>query len=237
MRSSCGCRSRRVETPYRDRPQGSQSKLRTFRDGFRILRTIVLLVKEERPLQFFSLSGSAARDDIGAARLAVVHRVSGDRTGAAAPDGDIGHGPDDPRVHERRRRPRPRHGDARAPRAQAAALPRACGARPKDGVRISSRQPRRTSSSMDQPTHGEVRREFVSFAAVGVVGFAADAALFLILTSGYGWSIAAARSVSASCSIATTWKLNRHFTFTARRSRRWGAELARYAVGQAAGCS
>jgi glycosyltransferase involved in cell wall biosynthesis len=43
-----------VQTPYRDRPAGSQSKLRTFRDGFRILRTIIFLVKEERPLQFFS---------------------------------------------------------------------------------------------------------------------------------------------------------------------------------------
>jgi glycosyltransferase involved in cell wall biosynthesis len=46
-----------IETPYRDRPEGSQSKLRTFRDGFRILRTIVLLVKEERPLRFFSSVG------------------------------------------------------------------------------------------------------------------------------------------------------------------------------------
>jgi glycosyltransferase involved in cell wall biosynthesis len=43
-----------VQTPYRDRPAGSQSKLRTFRDGWRILRTIFFLVKEERPLQFFS---------------------------------------------------------------------------------------------------------------------------------------------------------------------------------------
>jgi hypothetical protein len=43
-----------ISTPYRDRPQGSQSKLHTFRDGFRILKTIMLLVKEERPLQFFS---------------------------------------------------------------------------------------------------------------------------------------------------------------------------------------
>jgi glycosyltransferase involved in cell wall biosynthesis len=43
-----------VQTPYRDRPPGSQSKLRTFRDGWRILRTILFLVKEERPLQFFS---------------------------------------------------------------------------------------------------------------------------------------------------------------------------------------
>ena len=47
-----------VKTPYRDRPVGSQSKLRTFRDGFRILRTILLLVKEERPLPFFT--GAAA---------------------------------------------------------------------------------------------------------------------------------------------------------------------------------
>jgi glycosyltransferase involved in cell wall biosynthesis len=48
-----------VDTPYRDRPVGSQSKLRTFRDGFRILRTIALLVKEERPLLFFSAAGSS----------------------------------------------------------------------------------------------------------------------------------------------------------------------------------
>ncbi len=44
-----------VRTTYRDRPTGSVSKLRTYTDGFRILRTILILVKEERPLQFFSL--------------------------------------------------------------------------------------------------------------------------------------------------------------------------------------
>lgn len=44
-----------IQTPYRDRPPGSHSKLNTFRDGFRILRTIIYLVKEERPMQFFSL--------------------------------------------------------------------------------------------------------------------------------------------------------------------------------------
>jgi hypothetical protein len=48
-----------VETPYRDRPEGSHSKLRTFEDGLRILRTIILIVKEERPLQFFSLTAVA----------------------------------------------------------------------------------------------------------------------------------------------------------------------------------
>ncbi len=42
-----------VPVPYKDRPAGSSSKLRTFRDGLRILRTILALIKEERPLQFF----------------------------------------------------------------------------------------------------------------------------------------------------------------------------------------
>jgi len=43
-----------VETPYRERPEGSRSKLHTFRDGLRILRTIVDLAKLEKPLAFFS---------------------------------------------------------------------------------------------------------------------------------------------------------------------------------------
>lgn len=46
-----------VETAYLDRLPGSDSKLNTIRDGFRILRMIVLLVKEERPLQVFGLLG------------------------------------------------------------------------------------------------------------------------------------------------------------------------------------
>ena len=40
-------------TRYVARPIGSQSKLHTIRDGMRIGRTIVRLIKEERPLQFF----------------------------------------------------------------------------------------------------------------------------------------------------------------------------------------
>ncbi len=42
-----------IDTPYKDRPEGSVSKLRTYQDGWRILMTILLLIKEERPLQFF----------------------------------------------------------------------------------------------------------------------------------------------------------------------------------------
>jgi len=44
-----------VETAYGARPSGSQSKLSTWRDGWRILMTIVRLFKAERPLLFFSI--------------------------------------------------------------------------------------------------------------------------------------------------------------------------------------
>ncbi|MBB2167642.1 glycosyltransferase [Gluconacetobacter aggeris] len=47
-----------VATQYRERPSGSVSKLRTYSDGLRILSTIIKLVKEERPLQFFSIAGT-----------------------------------------------------------------------------------------------------------------------------------------------------------------------------------
>lgn len=46
-----------VATVYRSRPEGSASKLNTYRDGFRILVTIVKLLKSEKPFAFFS-SGS-----------------------------------------------------------------------------------------------------------------------------------------------------------------------------------
>ncbi len=45
--------------PYKDRPEGSQSKLSTFRDGARILKTIVVLLKEYKPLYFFGGIGAA----------------------------------------------------------------------------------------------------------------------------------------------------------------------------------
>jgi hypothetical protein len=44
-----------MKTPYSERVEGSVSKLRTYSDGLRIMRTIVWLVKQERPLQFFSI--------------------------------------------------------------------------------------------------------------------------------------------------------------------------------------
>ncbi len=47
-----------IETPYYARPEGSFSKLNTWGDGLRILRTIVRLFRSEKPLQFFSAAGA-----------------------------------------------------------------------------------------------------------------------------------------------------------------------------------
>jgi glycosyltransferase involved in cell wall biosynthesis len=48
-----------VETPYFARPAGSASKLSTYRDGWRILRTVLKLYRSERPLPFFGAIGAA----------------------------------------------------------------------------------------------------------------------------------------------------------------------------------
>ncbi len=42
-----------VVIEYRDRPEGSVSKLNTYSDGFKVIRTIISLFKNYRPLAFF----------------------------------------------------------------------------------------------------------------------------------------------------------------------------------------
>jgi glycosyltransferase involved in cell wall biosynthesis len=44
-------------TAYAARPEGSESKLSTYRDGWRILKTILTLFRIEKPLAFFGLIG------------------------------------------------------------------------------------------------------------------------------------------------------------------------------------
>ncbi|SFR82750.1 glycosyltransferase family 2 protein [Sphingomonas jatrophae] len=47
-----------IVTAYAARPEGSTSKLSTWRDGWRILRTIVTLYRIERPVLFFGAIGA-----------------------------------------------------------------------------------------------------------------------------------------------------------------------------------
>ena len=47
-----------IQVGYRDRPTGSVSKLNTYRDGFRVLKTIARLFKEYKPMIFFGIISS-----------------------------------------------------------------------------------------------------------------------------------------------------------------------------------
>ena len=44
-----------IPIDYRDRPEGSESKLNTFQDGYRVLKTILKLYKDYKPLSFFGI--------------------------------------------------------------------------------------------------------------------------------------------------------------------------------------
>lgn len=47
-----------IETAYAARPEGSQSKLSTYSDGWKILRTILTLYRIERPVLFYGMIGA-----------------------------------------------------------------------------------------------------------------------------------------------------------------------------------
>lgn len=49
-----GIPANEISAPYKERPEGSISKLSTYKDGFLILLTIIRLIQIEKPLLFFS---------------------------------------------------------------------------------------------------------------------------------------------------------------------------------------
>ena len=59
-------------------------------------------------------------------------------------------------------------------------------------------------------------REFLTFAAVGVVGLGVDVAVLYLAAPALGWYVA--RGISFLAAASTTWALNRHYTFSARSS-------------------
>lgn len=46
-----------IEIPYRERPPGSHSKLNTYLDGLLVIKTILSVIKDYKPLGFFSIVG------------------------------------------------------------------------------------------------------------------------------------------------------------------------------------
>jgi putative flippase GtrA len=78
--------------------------------------------------------------------------------------------------------------------------------------------------------------QFVQFAGVGAIGFVVDAAIFLALIGWYtDWHPYAARALSATCSITTTWALNRRVTFREQKSPDARSEYVRYVLAQVFG--
>ena len=139
-----------IKTPYFARPEGSASKLNTWRDGFRILWTIFRLYRSERPLQFLLRHRRRARGHLGRPRRSrsssPISRPA--RCRACRPPCSST-GLMVVAFLSFRRRPDPRHRHARTPRVQAARL-----SRPQRGRRAAPRaaQPDRRCAKSSAPT-------------------------------------------------------------------------------------
>ena len=114
-----------VETAYGARPEGSASKLSTYRDGWRILKTIGTLYRIERPVLFFGSIGALLLVAAMVLAVPLVADLPRHRPGAALPDRDPGHRHDDRRGAVLLCRADPRHRHARPPRDAPARLSRA----------------------------------------------------------------------------------------------------------------
>ena len=111
-----------IETPYYARPEGSFSKLNTWRDGFRILGTILKLYRSEKPLRFFTVIGMLSDAGFGRPRGSDCHHLS--REGHCSPAADRGavDGPDDHGGAGGILGAGARYRDSRPPRDEAAGL-------------------------------------------------------------------------------------------------------------------
>lgn len=78
---------------------------------------------------------------------------------------------------------------------------------------------------------------FARFLLAGSVGFLVDAGVLTALMRYAGWAPSAARLVSFSTAVLTTWLINRTFTYSERRGFTPAAELTGYVAIQAVGAA
>lgn len=76
---------------------------------------------------------------------------------------------------------------------------------------------------------------FLRFGVSGVVGFAVDAGVLMLLTTGFGLNPYLARVPSFLAAATTTWLINRHWTFADRRSSDRTREWQRYLLAMLGG--
>ena len=96
-----------LELSYGRRPEGSHSKLSTFKDGAKILWMFAMLMKETRPFTFFGLISGAIHVRQHWLHAAGSRRLYRDR---ARPENAVMgavHGADDDLLHDLYRRPHP----------------------------------------------------------------------------------------------------------------------------------
>lgn len=74
-----------VVIEYRDRPEGSESKLNTYSDGAKVLMSIAKLYRNYKPMHFFGIMALLLHDYQCRIFLSGAGRVCGDRTGAKVP--------------------------------------------------------------------------------------------------------------------------------------------------------
>ena len=74
-----------VPVDFKDRAEGSESKLRTYRDGWQILNVILNLARHERPIYFFGLFAVLAATLAVVLGAPVVGRLRRDEHGPAVP--------------------------------------------------------------------------------------------------------------------------------------------------------
>ena len=211
-----------ISAPYKERPVGSESKLRTYSDGFRILRLIGFLVKEERPLAFFSfIAGGLAVLSLAIGSSVLIEFLE---TGLV---------------------PRLPTAVLATGMMLSALLSLSCGFI-LDTVTRGRREMKRLAylqfaapmTPRQQGRDSEIWRligKFPQFLGVGAIGFLIDACVFFGLTAGlsvaYGWARVAASLVA----LTATWLMNRNSTFADGRIDRAPVEFLRYLAASLAG--
>lgn len=88
---------------------------------------------------------------------------------------------------------------------------------------------------MNTTTGRTPTRQFISFAAVGVVGFVVDASALYFAMHVLGAGLYGGRLLSYLTAATTTWALNRSYTFRAQRNHDKVAEWGRFLLANAIG--
>jgi putative flippase GtrA/glycosyltransferase involved in cell wall biosynthesis len=200
---------------YGRRPEGSNSKLSTYRDGTKILWTLMMLMKETRPFVFYSAVSAA---------FLLASRLFRHRSCLEAADLDCRHcSLDDfhPVFRFRRhfgffgQKPCRIQKDAvygSPDHAQSVACHRQCTA-------PIPRQAKETFCCM--------KKRLFSFVVVGGIGFVTDAVLLMGLLRFTALDPFTARLVAIAAALQVTWLLNRNFTF-GKSTRHAAVEGMRY---------